>query len=84
MSDRSPSFLERDKQVQRGRKTRDAAAFLPVLGIFLLLTPLISVFTQETRSAGIPNAVFYVFGVWITLIGLTALLAPRLSEEDPD
>ncbi len=81
MSDNAPSFMERDQQAQRRRKTREAAAFLPILGVILLLTPLISVFTQNTRIGGIPNAVYYVFGIWLLLIGLTRLLAPRLQQD---
>jgi len=84
MSNETPSFVERDQQAQRKRKTREAAAFLPILGVILLLTPLISVFTQDTRIGGIPNAVFYVFGVWLLLIGLTILLAPRLQQGNTD
>ena len=82
MSDDAPTFVERDQQAQRRRKTREAAAFLPLLGVILLLTPLVSVFTQNTRTDGIPNAVFYVFGVWLVLIGLTRLLAPRLQQDN--
>ncbi|MBV1865088.1 MAG: hypothetical protein KUG74_11740 [Rhodobacteraceae bacterium] len=84
MSSETSSFLERDQQAQRKRKTREAAAFLPILGVILLLTPMISVFTQDTRTGGIPNAVFYVFGVWLLLIGLTFLIAPRLQQDDKD
>ena len=84
MSDDAPTFIERDQQSQRKRKTREAAAFLPILGILLLLTPLVSVFTQDSQLDGIPNAVFYVFGVWFVLIGLTVLLAPRLQQDNQD
>lgn len=84
MSKDAPSFIERDQQAQHKRKTREAAAFLPAFGMILFLTPLISAFTQHTRVGGIPNAVFYVFGVWLVLIGLTRLLAPRLLREDTD
>lgn len=84
MSSETPNFIERDQQAQRKRKNREAAALLPVLGVILLLTPMISAFTQDTRTGGIPNAVFYVFGVWLLLIGLTILLAPRLQRDSKD
>ncbi len=75
---------EQDAKARAKRKLRDAAALLPMLGIILLLTPLVSVFSQNTRHGGIPNAVFYIFGVWLMLIGLTRLLAARLKTEVPD
>jgi uncharacterized membrane protein len=80
----SPSPAEQDANARTKRKIRDAAALLPILGIILLLTPLISVFSQSTHTGGIPNAVFYIFGVWLMLIGLTRLLATRLQSEVPD
>ncbi|MCP5071974.1 MAG: hypothetical protein GY947_01600 [Rhodobacteraceae bacterium] len=67
---------------QPNRKTRDSAALLPLLGIFLLLTPLISAFTRGVQERGIPSIVAYVFGVWIVLIVLAAVLARRLQRED--
>jgi len=82
MSDNAASFTERDRVTQRKRKTREVAAFLPILGVILLLTPLVSAFTQSTRMDGIPNAVLYIFGVWFVLIGLTRLLAPRLQRDN--
>ncbi len=73
-----------DAKARAKRKLRDSAALLPMLGVILLLTPLVSVFSQNTRLGGIPNAVFYIFGVWLMLIGLTRLLAARLKTEVPD
>lgn len=84
MSNRTLSFLERDTLIRAKRKKRDAAALLPVLGIILLLTPLISAFTRDTTPGGIPNGVYYVFGVWLFLIALTRLMAKHLATEIPD
>ncbi|MCP5086599.1 MAG: hypothetical protein GY952_07355 [Rhodobacteraceae bacterium] len=66
------------KRAQPTRKIRESAALLPLLGIFLLLTPLISAFTQDSFTGGIPKAVSYIFGIWIGLIVLAAILARRL------
>lgn len=84
MTTTAPTPIEQDAKARARRKLRDAAALLPMLGIILLLTPLVSVFSKNTRLDGIPNAVLYVFGVWVILIGLTRLLASRLKSEVPD
>ncbi len=84
MSEPPEPISQQDRAAQRKRKTRESATFLPLLGIFLLLTPLISIFTRDSHPEGIPNAVLYVFGIWIVLIVLAAILARRLQQEDSD
>lgn len=60
------------------RKTRDAALLLPVLGVLLLVSPMLAVFTGEGTVFGIPSPFIYVFGVWAGLILLARALAVRL------
>lgn len=61
-----------------GRRFRDLAVLLPCLGIVLLATPVVSLFTQSGRIFGLPAPIFYFFGIWGVLIflafGLSRLL----------
>ncbi|WP_216635966.1 hypothetical protein [Neptunicoccus sediminis] len=60
-----------------GRRFRDAATLLPVTGLLLLLTPLMSIFTRAQSLFGLPVSFFYVFSVWAGLILLAFFLARR-------
>lgn len=67
-----PVFLER--RSYRRRRLTDAARFLPVLGIFLFLIPLL------WKSGGdgarqTSRAIIYIFGVWGGLIVAAACIA---------
>lgn len=59
-------------------RLRDAAALLPALAVFLLMPPVITLFTGSGEVAGVPLIVAYLFGVWLALIVCAALLARRL------
>lgn len=74
---RRPLFLAR--AVYRRRRLRDAARLLPVLGFFLLMLPA---FGHRAEAEG--RTAVYVFLIWGLLIGIAALLAPGLSEPEPD
>ncbi len=60
-------------------RVRHAAAVLPLLGAFLLLPPLIALFTAPLRVFGMPLIVLYLFAVWAVLIAAAAWLAHRLD-----
>ncbi len=60
-------------------RLRDAAALLPVLAVFLLMPPVITLFTDTRTVGGVPMIVAYLFGVWLALIVAAALLAHRLA-----
>jgi hypothetical protein len=64
-------------------RARDAAALLPLLGLFLLMPPVITLFAGEADIAGIPLIVVYVFGIWLALVACAALLSRRLAAEPP-
>ena len=67
-------------------RLRDAAVLLPVLAAFLLMPPVITLFTGTHTVWGVPLIVAYLFGVWLALIVGAALLARRLapqSAQDP-
>ena len=60
-------------------RVRDAAVVLPLLAVFLLMPPVITLFTGPQTVAGVPLIVVYLFGVWLALIVAAALLAWRLG-----
>lgn len=64
------------------QKTREVAFVLPVVGVLLLLSPLVSLFKDAGSVFGIPMAVLYVFGVWVALIVVAVLLARRLKSSE--
>lgn len=55
-----------------------AALALPVLGLFLLLSPIIRMFPPDVYLFGVPLEVVYIFTVWLALIGGAALLGRSL------
>ncbi len=83
-----PIFLQR--QNYRQRRVRDAARFLPFVGIILWALPLS--WANDPDGGPIGSAgLIYIFAVWVLLIVLAAFLAsrihadpPRGSAEDPD
>lgn len=66
----------------RSRRLRDAALFLPILGIVLYTTPVLRVFTADVTAFGIPLAFVFVYGGWAVLIILGRALAQRLRVTD--
>jgi hypothetical protein len=62
-----------------GRRFRDLAVLLPCLGVLLLATPIVSIFTQSGRILGLPAPIFYIFGIWAGLIILAFGLARRIN-----
>ncbi|MEM9783402.1 MAG: hypothetical protein AAF899_13120 [Pseudomonadota bacterium] len=61
------------------RRARDAAMALPVLGLFLLASPLTAAFAIEGRILGVPVVVVYVFAVWALLIYGAYQIGRRLT-----
>jgi hypothetical protein len=57
---------------------RLVAVFL--LGSVLLNYPILAIFTQPGEVAGIPLLYAYIFGAWLLLIGLMALVIERRRE----
>ena len=62
-------------------RLRDAAVVLPLLGLFLLMPPVITLFVRPAEVAGVPLIVAYLFGVWLALIGCAALLGRRIAPD---
>ena len=53
-------------------------AILPLLGLFLLMPPVITLFVTDGVVAGVPLIVVYMFATWLGLVVAAALLARRL------
>lgn len=68
----------------RRKRLRDASRLLPALGAALLLVPLL--WTPSTAPGGVGNAaaLLYLFGAWVLLIAVAAVLARPPSREDGD
>lgn len=62
-------------------RLRDAAVVLPLVGLFLLMPPVITLFVRPAEVAGVPLIVAYLFGVWLALIGCAALLGRRIAPD---
>ena len=60
-------------------RVTDAATLLPLLGVFLLMPPIITLVVGGAGIDGVPLIVVYVFGVWLALIVCAAFLARRLT-----
>ncbi|WP_339766138.1 hypothetical protein [uncultured Pseudosulfitobacter sp.] len=65
----SPVFLER--RSYRRRRMQDAQRLLPVLGMLLWMVPVLWPTRDETGHVTMSAAIYYVFGVWCVLIGLS-------------
>lgn len=62
-----------------GRKERLAAVFL--LGLMLFMPPLLVVASKDIMVWGIPLLYLWLFGGWLALIGIMALVVERSHEE---
>lgn len=50
-------------------------------GLLLLVPPLVHVFNHDITVFGVPQIVFYLFGVWLAIIAGTAWLTNRIPAE---
>ena len=74
----TPLFLQRASY--RQRRLRDAVKLMPVLGIILWALP-IAWSTDNVAEQTNASSLLYVFGVWLLLIVLTAVLASRMRTD---
>ncbi len=72
----------RADQPLRHRKARERALILPLAGLILLIPPVAGVFHLDTKIAGVPFTVVYLFAVWALLIAGAAALSRRLRDGD--
>lgn len=82
-TERHPVFLER--ATYHKRRMADAARLLPVLGVILLGLPMLWLARADaaTEAALTSHVMGYIFGVWVLLVGLSALLSAHLAAQ-PD
>lgn len=78
----SPVFLER--RSYRRRRMQDAQRLLPVLGMLLWMVPVLWPTRDETGHVTMSAAIYYVFGVWCVLIGLSFGLWRGLKRKTGD
>lgn len=64
---------ERESEPPSGRLA-DIAALLPILGAFLLASPVVQA-VAGGRRLGAPSMVWYIFGAWAALIIAAAVLS---------
>lgn len=57
-----------------------AALVLPLLGLFLLQSPVIGLFPPDVLVAGVPLEVVYIFTTWLALIGAAVGLGRALGK----
>lgn len=74
---RAHALMDQPPHVDDGTAA-SAAVALPLLGLFLLMPPIVTLFAHGVGFAGVPLIVVYVFGVWAALIVCAGLLAWRL------
>ncbi|KRA99443.1 hypothetical protein ASD83_02675 [Devosia sp. Root685] len=65
------------------RKIVGGMFLLTTAGLLLLVPPLVHIFNHDFTVFGVPQIVFYLFGVWLALIVGTAVLTSRLPPERP-
>ena len=65
------------------RKIVGGMFVLTSAGFLLLVPPLVHVFNHDFAVFGVPQIVFYLFGVWLTLIVGTAILTRKLGADVP-
>jgi predicted permease len=63
--------------MNHSRLTAQRLVALFLLGCLLFNFPLLALFNRGGEVFGIPVLYAYLFGVWLTLIGLMAFVAER-------
>ena len=63
------------------RKIVGSMFLLTSAGLMLLVPPLVHIFNHDFTVLGVPQIVFYLFGVWLALIVATAVLTSKLAPE---
>jgi len=78
------SFDTVDKNNRLKRKKREIALILPMIGTFLLLTPIVNVFMSDTDPSPLITKLLFIFGVWACLIIAAYILSRALASETRD
>lgn len=79
--------VERRQRLERRRYRRhrleDAARLLPLLGALLIFGPIVILASDASTAGATSSWLVYFLGLWLGLIGLTALLVWALNQQAP-
>ncbi|MGM0660468.1 MAG: hypothetical protein ACQEUH_04750, partial [Pseudomonadota bacterium] len=78
--ERRPVFLAR--RTYRHRRLADAARLLPIAAGVLMVIPLL--WQGPEGDPGTATVMFYIFGLWVVLVGLSALVSRHLRASEPE
>lgn len=70
--------------MQERRRVVGGMLLLTLGGFLLLVPPVAHLFNHDLSILGIPQVVFYLFGVWLALIAATWVLTRRLEPDPQD
>ncbi|SFS04813.1 hypothetical protein [Yoonia litorea] len=82
MSRKSPPPIFLQRSSYRQRRLRDGARLMPFVGGVLWAIPLAWSGSSTTQDGG-TSGLLFIFGVWVFLIAVTALLASRIKSDTP-
>jgi hypothetical protein len=68
----------------RGEGIGDRLIALFLLGVLMLTPPMLAIFNVDHLILGIPILYLYLFGAWILLVGVLALVLRRRRSEAAD
>lgn len=72
-----------EAMVRRRRRVCDLAIAAPIVGAFLLVSPMVRAFARPVEVFGAPLVVVYIFVVWAVLIAIAVALARLLRPSAP-
>ena len=64
---------------QPSPRAQNLGVLLPLLALFLLMPPFVTLFTADGSVAGVPLIVVYLFGIWGLLLVATTNHPERLD-----
>lgn len=66
------------------RRLTDLAIIAPVLSFILMIPPVIGLFASNSTVFGAPTILIYLFGIWLGMIVVAAVLARKLAPAEGD
>lgn len=74
-----PGHLFVERQTYRRRRIQDAARFLPVLAIVLMMVPLL--WSKGPGGVTMSGAILFLFTLWAVLVAVAFLLSFHLRDD---
>lgn len=81
MTARNPQGVFLERRAYHKRRMRDLARAVPIIGAVLISIPLL--WPQGEGGVSNSTAIIYVFGVWIILIALAAVISRIVQSDEP-